>query len=90
MKIPQDVEQNNKLKQNQQMKNSKTKIIQAQRLGESKNLKQTLDFESSKRGWWTLETLSLCTKVQCLSLVPNYVIIHGKGGKFIIFVDTFK
>jgi hypothetical protein len=51
MKIPQDVEQNNKLKQNQQMKNSKTKIIQAQRLGESKNLKQTLDFESSKRGW---------------------------------------
>jgi hypothetical protein len=61
-------EQNNKPKITQQIKNLKIKTIQAQSFKESKNLKQTLDSESSKRCWWTLKTLSICTKVKMFEL----------------------
>jgi hypothetical protein len=39
-----------KTKKNQQVKNMKTKTIQVQRFKEFENLKQTSNFESSRRG----------------------------------------
>ncbi len=59
-------------RKNQQVKNMKTKTIQVQRFGEFENLKQTLDFESSRKGQWTLRTFIVCTKDNYLSLIPKY------------------
>jgi hypothetical protein len=59
-------------RKNQQVKNMKTKTIEVQRFREFENLKQTLNFESSRKGQWTLRTFIVCTKVKYLSLIPKY------------------